>query len=1474
MIHRLVMGAEKEEVAMVNLNSNIKIPKRMKTKLTIILSFIGFISIDNTIKAQNVPAAVTNTSPGSGTITYPTNFSSSTKFNYVRTYRPLEPMASIPYFNQTKTMKLVVSTDYEDGWGRPLATVLRNGSSKDVIKPYDNRVRKLTADYLPYADTFHSKFHNGVFGRQKSFYSSLFSNESTSAYTKNVASYINGVATSKTYVPGKATVTNSIGTTTTVKLNEYPSNDTIFKITYSGGNICKNGVYLANQLRITETKTDTVANIFTKEYYDKNDRLICKKVGNSSAFLVTYYVYDELGRLVYMIPPKASSFLYSSTCISNADLTCFAYIYDMHGRLIKKHTPGKVGDDYMVYDNDHRLAMSQSPLLRSEGKWQFSLYDVNGREILTGLYTGTDSFDYWRGIISGSAAMPLSKYDQNNNLVDMGITLEHYFRYGIYNNTYPDTIYNCEILTYNYYDNYDEIPANSVTFDSLDKALYSTSSIADKPMPYLMVHGRLTANRVRIMDNGFSNNFINQWIENVFFYDEKGRLIQTQTNTPWTHEWDIATTQYTFTGQPIREIVRHYNWPQMQSQPHELKMITRYAYEAKTGRLAGVEQKIDTSAWHPVSTFVYDDLGRVKTKKLGGKAEIQNYSYNIRGQLVGINADKLFDTTFTQVTGNDSMSFWEELNYENGFTSPRYDNRLSGFKWRAKGSKPMAYGYVYDGFGRMTAADFKECNYANNWVDTITDFSVSGIAFDPNGNLVSMKQRGYDMSMKPADIDILDYYYDYGNRLLQVTDDTSLHSPINDFVDGNIGTNDYAYDDNGNLTVDNNKGITNISYNFRDQPIEITTNNGTVKNIYDAGGQLLQKIIQDNTLGTSTYRYWGPIVFKEDSLQYVRNREGRARWVDTGYYKYDYFVKDHQGNVRTVIASDVTFDTIGYHAGFELIARAVEDQTFDRIGEIVDMSPTVTPYDLSSGWLNGSAAETQIGAALLLHAMAGDQFNLNGYGYYEDTTTANLNTYATAEDMLSSLLGAMSGGIVQTGGSEGGADDPQQTINNLLSTSNYDVYDKLRQDATDPAYPHCYLNYIVFNEDMTISKSNSEVIQLRGAANDWIHLQFDQVKTMPINGYLLTYFSNQSAVPVAIDNIYAVHYKGRLLEEQHYYPYGLPIEAGTQANLSLANKYLTQGNRMQDELGINLLDFNARNYDQQIGRFTAVDLLADGGQEFFSPYHFSGNDPANFTDPLGLSWLARFLDGFFGGTLACVTCTAERIHTDGNESLGGTTQLVMAQMSGGGGGNGGNGGGGTSSGGGGSVEVYKRGISNPRFINPIIGRLKTTAERKIENAVTFNYTAKFMAMAIVQIKVNLEIADMLLAGDTRINLNAGEILSDNTYASHKEIPGREENLMPTADHIYSIINITDFMTLYGGRGGYSITGLTQGFGSHEAFGVFVDNYAAAVDMAHGANDQFNPNHGKSVDTSNGFGKSWYQFNKDAGNDLGAYDGGF
>ena len=110
--------------------------------------------------------------------------------------------------------------------------------------------------------------------------------------------------------------------------------------------------------------------------------------------------------------------------------------------------------------------------------------------------------------------------------------------------------------------------------------------------------------------------------------------------------------------------------------------------------------------------------------------------------------------------------------------------------------------------------------------------------------------------------------------------------------------------------------------------------------------------------------------------------------------------------------------------------------------------------------------------------------------------------------------------------------------------------------------------------------------------------------------------------------------KLRILEENHYYPYGLKHqnynagkfefrsdETGGNNEIVAVNdpqyKYKFNGQELQQELGLNMTAMDFRQYDNAIGRFVGMDALSEMG---FSntPYHFGAGNPVYFSDPSGL----------------------------------------------------------------------------------------------------------------------------------------------------------------------------------------------------------------------------------------------------------------
>ena len=1136
-------------------------------------------------------------------------------------------------------------TQYYDGLGRPIQSVARRASPllKDVVtmQVYDPFGRE-AVKYLPYTDTGTSgQFKTGALQSQESFNSTQYPNDQYYYGQVNYeASPLNRVL--MTMPVGNSWVGAGRGVGLQYSINQVTDSVHLWSIAFTAGSLpMDGGTYAPGTLYKTVT-TDEQGNQAI-EYKDMENQVVLKKTQLGSTpgtahvgWLCTYYIYDDLNHLRFVIPPRAVELINtgSSWNVSQsvAAELCFRYEYDQRNRMIIKKVPGS-GETWMVYDLDDRQAMSQDSNLRAQHKWLFTRYDSLNRPDSTGLMTDPANYNH----LSYHSGLAMTQLP------------------------YPNLAgYTTELLTRTFYDGYTGIAsasglsgamATNVTSNANDFIIsYNTGpAYAVAPTPHPITRGLVTGTMTEVLGTS------GQYLYTESFYDDRAREIQTQ-GTNYTGGVDTLTTQYDFSGKPLRTFQAQAK-PTNTAQYHRVLTKTNYDPNFRT---TSIWKNIDGAASDQiVDTIQYNELGQIRNEYLGKDPstglplDSMVYDYNVRGWMTGMNKGYLANMA--------NHYFGMELRYDlptfsstgTGTTSALYNGNIAGQAWKGAGDGvEKEYDYIYDDLNRLKKANFSTTpggtmNFSVGGADNSDPNNPGEIQYDANGNMQSMYQWGFKIGGSTT-IDALTYTYNTNsNKLMQVYDaanDTAsqlgdFHYKINKSSPGS--TIDYHYDGNGNLTSDANKAIDTIVYNYLNLPQRVhMKGKGNILYTYDAEGTKLVKQVIDSAAGLATttlyldgFQYQRRSALASpsggvDTLQFMSHEEGRARWAfhkylngDSAYaWEYDFAEKDHLGNTRMLLTQEK--DTLQYVATMEAAYRATENALFYGIDSTCVPRPAGYPDDLSVTKPNDSVVRVNgngpsVGPAIVLRVMAGDKIDLGVQYYYQTASTTQtpplspqslLHSFASGLATLSPVAGESLSALSNS------------TSSSLLPALNYSIS---KQNGTSLTMPQAYLNWVQVDDNFQTWIAGSVQVGAAGLqSNGELQLPL-AYKGLSITrtGFLYIYVSNSTpGWDVFFDNLSIKHYPGPILEENHYYPFGLTMAAISNKAEKWGyaeNKYKYNGIEYDSAFSLDEYEARYRDLDPQTGRWWQIDPEADQQRESLSPYASMSDDPVFKTDPLG-----------------------------------------------------------------------------------------------------------------------------------------------------------------------------------------------------------------------------------------------------------------
>ena len=750
----------------------------------------------------------------------------------------------------SETGTTITDITYYNGLGLPSQTtnVRASVNGYNIVMPivYDALLRSDATAYLPFEATYSDETelpNSTAISDQQTFYEERYGHDYQRSFTEKVyeASPLGRVR--KQALPGYMKDYEVLYTEF-----DYRTNDTDevrwLAVGVDGELVCE-GCHDAGTLSCTVT-TDPDGHV-VQSFTDGLGRTLLSRTFDDDEPIDTYSVYDDYGRLRWVVTPEGSYLLSDSQTFpvddDFAEKYCYVYTYNDRGLMTEKRMPGREAES-MFYDKNDRLVMSQDGNLRAKKQWIVYLYDAFGRIEKQLLGTKPDSTDG-----------PIWAFENNPLFLYMTFT----------NDPTVPLLRSCT------YDSYpSEVQAAGLDFQPIE-GLTATDG---ESLHYDNATGSLTYEKLAVL----ANDTITGYHQRAYYYDYKGRLIQTVERD--TEDGILCTSQrYDFVGNLIAQRESY-------TRAGKTDDIDRtFTYDDR-GRLLSETTQVNGGELAVVD-YEYDELGRLAARRLGeGTSAIAEQSeYDIRSWLTK-KSSELFD-----------MSLGHS-----------YTGNITSWQWQHKGDPSgdgpqNRYEFTYDGLSRLANTD----QYVNN--EKTRQNVERCLSYDRNGNLQTFIR--YENG---ACVSNSTYNYS-GNRLVSYRPGTVFERE-----DGDAGeiilpkkgivfpltVQLHEYDANGNVTKDWERGL-DMSYNCLNL-LEYASDNdaNAINYCYLADGTKLSATTGDDC----GFSYRGSFTYRTDeSSQPDRVFEstpfGGGRIVGTvdDETEVRYFLTDHLGSVRAVVNS-------------------------------------------------------------------------------------------------------------------------------------------------------------------------------------------------------------------------------------------------------------------------------------------------------------------------------------------------------------------------------------------------------------------------------------------------------------------------------------------------------------------------------------------------------------------------------------------
>lgn len=552
------------------------------------------------------------------------------------------------------------------------------------------------------------------------------------------------------------------------------------------------------------------------------------------------YYYDRAGNLIKTVPPQGVQLQdLSSPAVQNRETIpnhthVTDYQYNSLGQMVRSHTPDG-GEITYYYDELSRLRFSQNAEQLTRNAYSYMRYDELGRTIESGestqsgvggtftLFTENQTFPSssttdWTKTVYTTAAVGVDYKGEEQQFLRNRVSY-------VYNDE--------DVYTYYSYD-----PHGNVQWIIQDIPDFDRFTIAYE-------YDLLSGNVLQVAYNDDDETNLDKFYHR-YAYDGDNRLIRSETSTDLVI-WDVdETNSYNSVGMMHRKITGQdgvQGTDYVNTLQGWLKGINHSSLDqTKDPGQDGLANTVAEDAFGMVLNYYDGDYRR--TAGIGTA-----YTNSDEQHLAG-----------THDLYNGNISSWASRipDQTTGGTNIEHAGDITGFTYR------------YDELQRIKEANFNTIDASNplaTWVSS-TDYQTR-YSFDANGNITTLKRNAYANAPDGVDMDDMEYDYDHlagGSGIAPTALNYELFknqlNMVEEFTDA-TGIDDiddvhsYGYDEIGRLTSDIAEEISTIRWNaFQKVDAIIKTTGDEIQFVYDGLGNRIAKHFihaSDQAQSYSTY---------------------------------------------------------------------------------------------------------------------------------------------------------------------------------------------------------------------------------------------------------------------------------------------------------------------------------------------------------------------------------------------------------------------------------------------------------------------------------------------------------------------------------------------------------------------------------------------------------------------------------------------